>query len=121
MYTMKFLDGSRVDQNYLDRVSCLVSSASAAAESHDLDELERYAQSVRRVVIQCVDRASGKVGTFLDKADFVATSPVFASFADLANWIKSNGMRFVPGMDCRWVEPVTDQDRVMKEHSDVAA
>jgi hypothetical protein len=47
--------------------------------------------------IQCTDRASAQVGSFIHKGDFIAISPVFNSLVQLFAWMKTSGFESVPG------------------------
>lgn len=97
MFKLRYLDGSPVDADYAAAVATLVSSACAAEERFELDELESHAKDVLRVAMQCTDRVSGRIGTFLHAGDFAAVSPVQGDYAELLSWMQANGWESVPG------------------------
>lgn len=97
MFKMKYLDGTPVEPDYAAALAELVSSACAAEERFELDDLEAHAKQYLRVAMQCTDRASGRLGTFLHKGDLVAVSPVHADYHQLLVWMKANGYESVPG------------------------
>ncbi|NEX60144.1 hypothetical protein [Noviherbaspirillum galbum] len=51
MFTMRFLDGSPVPQQYLDQVTALTQAAVRAEQRVDGDELEAYSLTMRRRLI----------------------------------------------------------------------
>ncbi len=96
MHKLRYIDGQPVDPAYQAAVESLVSSACAAEEMVELDELEAYASSVRSVAVQCTDRTTRRVGTFIHAGDMRAVSPVFSSYCELLVWLRDHGYESVP-------------------------
>jgi hypothetical protein len=113
MFKMKYLDGTPVEPDYEAAIASLVSSAAAAEQRVELDELEAHAKGFLRVAMQCTDRSSGRLGTFLHKGDFVAVSPVHGDYCELLSWMRVNGWESVPGtwasLVARCAQPVNRQ------------
>lgn len=45
--------------------------------------------------IQCIDRNSGRVGTFGHKGDMIAATPVFPCLVSLYNYAKNNNIELI--------------------------
>lgn len=92
MFAMKFLAVHPTKDDYLSWVPDMHLAPAPAHCVVQEQDLESHANNAGDIAITCVDRRSGRTGTFLHRGDFVAVSPVFADYYWLLVWLRNTAM-----------------------------